>query len=217
PRMTPDQRRDMLVAATLPLVTRYGRKVTTKQISEAAGVAEGTIFRVFPDKESLIEAAVARGLDPEPTLSQLAAVDLRAPLRERLVTVVDILQRRFIAVFQLMLAMGMHGPPRDVEAHRAAARARHAAVLEEVGRILAPDRAEFRCPVPEVVRIIRLLTFSGSHPLIADGKLLTPDEITDVLLHGTLRHSGDKHAPGDDADPVRHTARPDHERGQSSC
>ena len=51
---------------------------------------------------------------------------------------------------------------------------------------------------------MRLLTFSGSHPLIAEGRLMTPEEITEVLLDGTLRHHDDE--------PTR-----DHERGQPRC
>jgi AcrR family transcriptional regulator len=184
--MAPDERRDMLIDAALPLICRHGLKVTSKQIAEAAGVAEGTVFRAFGDKDNLVRAALDRGLDPAPILAELAAVDMSLPVRERVRAVTEILQRRFIAVFELMLAVRMQGPPDDDEAHRDRARPAHAAILAEVQRILAPDAAEFRLPVPDVVRIMRLLTFAGSHPLITDGRLLTVDDITLVLLDGIL-------------------------------
>ena len=33
---------------------------------------------------------------------------------------------------------------------------------------------------------LRLLTFSGSHPGIADGQVLTPEEIVDTILFGLV-------------------------------
>lgn len=198
--MCPDERRRMLISATLPLVAQHGLKVTTRQIADAAGVAEGTIFRVFPDKQALVRAAVAEALNPCPILDELAAVDLALPLRERLTTVTTILRQRFLMVFNLMIALGMHGPPKEMEEQQAAAKPQHAAIMDEIGRILEPDREKFRCPVPEVVRILRLLTFSGSHPLIAGGRLLTAAEIADVLLDGVLRHHDNDAEDDDDKD-----------------
>jgi hypothetical protein len=35
--------------------------------------------------------------------------------------------------------------------------------------------------------MLRMLTFSGTHPHISDGRMLTPDQIVGVLLDGVLR------------------------------
>jgi AcrR family transcriptional regulator len=191
--MSPKQRREMLVAATLPLVARHGLKVTTRQIAEAAGVAEGTIFRVFPDKDALIRAAVSEALDPEPVFAELAEVDMRLEVHDRMVAVTGILQRRIVKVFNLLIAVGMHQPLKDIDEHRARARPQQAAILKTIERILEPDGERFRRPVSEVARILHLLTFSGSHPLISDGRMLTTEEITDVVLHGTLHHHHESH------------------------
>ena len=43
-----------IVDAVVPLLLEHGGDVTTRQIAEAAGIAEGTIFRVFPDKAALL-------------------------------------------------------------------------------------------------------------------------------------------------------------------
>src|SRR5438045_8820513 len=64
--LPPDERRAMIVAATLPLLLEHGDRVTSRQIADAAGIAEGTIFRAFADKDEIIAAAVASALHPEP-------------------------------------------------------------------------------------------------------------------------------------------------------
>jgi AcrR family transcriptional regulator len=174
----------MLIGATRALVAQFGPKITTKQIAEA-GVAEGTIFRVFRDKEELVQAAIGQTLDPTPVMAELLGVDTTLPLRDRLIVVTEIMQRRLIQAFNLMIAMRAYGPP-EVR-HRP----RVPVIMNEVVRLLEPDADQFRCPPAEVARVLRLLTFAGSHPLIADGNLMTAEEIVAVVLDGTLAKTGE--------------------------
>ena len=60
--MTPDERRAAVLDAAIPLLMENGIGVTTRQIADAAGVAEGTLFRVFDDKRALLVSAVGRAL-----------------------------------------------------------------------------------------------------------------------------------------------------------
>src|SRR3954468_19713290 len=108
--LSPDARRASIIAATLPLLRRYGREVTTSQIALAAGVAEGTLFRVFPDKEALIAAAVASAFDPTADEAEMGRIDPALPLRDKLITAVEALQRRVGEIWQLFSMLGLPAP-----------------------------------------------------------------------------------------------------------
>src|SRR6476660_428429 len=203
--MNPDDRRDALIEAFWRLAHREGRKPTTSEIAQEAGVAEGTIFRVFPTKEVLENAAVQAAFCPAPVRRRITAIDPADSLRDRLVDFTVIMQMRFTEVFGLMGALGLTEPPNrgphqscfeagrhlrghaDDEEHEAA----HQPLLEAVQEMLVHDADHLVVPGTDCVHRIRLLTFSGSHPGIADGRVLTPEEIVDTVLFGLVRRSDD--------------------------
>ena len=86
--MSPDDRRKAILDALIPLLVERGGDVTTKEIARAAGIAEGTVFRVFPDKATLLFAAAQEAMnqaDGEETFDEaIAGVE---ELRERVVIV----------------------------------------------------------------------------------------------------------------------------------
>lgn len=184
--LPPDERRRAILDAALPLVAVHGRGTTTKQIAEAAGIAEGTIFRVFATKDELFSAALDQAFDPSALIRELEGVDLGLPLRERLLAATRVVQHRFRSIFTVMTALGLVGPPQrlqedgDGEVARRRSAAAFAALVE-------PDADALRVPVTDVVRLLRLLTFSGSHPHLSADSPLSPEQIVDVILHGTLR------------------------------
>jgi AcrR family transcriptional regulator len=182
--LPPAERRAALIAATSATLRRLGRLASTREIAEAAGVAEGTIFRVFDSKEELIDAAVRASFDPDPFLAQLDALDLDQPLHERLVAFVAVMQARFLGTFELMKAVGLSAPPPQHNGHQADRERWHREMSERITRIIGPDAEQIVCSPEDLHRYLRLLTFSGSHAGIGDGVILTPATIVDVVLYG---------------------------------
>lgn len=177
-----EDRQAMLIDAVTPLLLEHGQAVTTRQIADCAGIAEGTIFRAFGSKDELIQAAVARHLDPEPFRRQLRAIDPLLPLEDRIRAIVAVMRARFTTLFTLMSALGRHGPPPGHEkGHHVAGE--FAGIL---AGILADDLERFRVPAERVGQIVRMVTLAASVPQIRDGPDFDDAEITALILHGIM-------------------------------
>jgi AcrR family transcriptional regulator len=197
PRATPlppEERRAAIVAATLPLLEEFGPEVSTKQIAEAAGVAEGTIFRAFGSKDALISAVMVTAMDTTDLIRALERVDRSLPLRERTTAAVELGQKRLRSVFRLMLSMRLRPPDFKQTPLDEARRKRQSDLANNAfADLLRPDAHQLRYAPEEVVRRIGLLTFSATHPMISGGHVLTAEEIVDFAFDGLLTH-GKHHA-----------------------
>lgn len=183
--LPPDERRAAILAATVPLIREHGSSVSTRQIAAACGVAEGTIFAVFDDKQTLIRCAVEAALDPAPLIKRLSLVSPDLSLDARLVEVVGVMQDRLRGVLRLMSAMEMHGPSPGKHHHGEGRD--NQPLLEAIAHVIAPDAGQLRRSPLELARLLRLLTFSGTIRRINDDHSLTPEEIVTVLLDGVRR------------------------------
>jgi AcrR family transcriptional regulator len=173
--MRAEERRAAIIAATLPLLLERGTNISTRQIAETAGIAEGTIFSVFPDKDAVVQAVVDAALDPEPTERELAAIDPALPYEERLIEAVTIMQRRAHRIWPLMASVGKshaHGTaPADFAALR---------------QIVAAGQARLRTDPATAARQLRAVTLAVSNPVLFSGDPMTAREIVTVFLHGIL-------------------------------
>jgi AcrR family transcriptional regulator len=198
-RMSPDERRAAIVTAVFPLLEQYGGEVSTRRIAEAAGIAEGTIFRVFPDKRSLLLAVAEETVAPPGWRQDMESLLASAPtLRQKVVVTVEQMverSRRVMLVLTALRGVLMNENHSEGSRHRAvppgpprffvdSARDLHRALTELV---FTPHRAELTVPPDRAARAMSSLVMGAWHPGTADEDLLTAEEITDLLLHGVLR------------------------------
>jgi AcrR family transcriptional regulator len=188
PALAPDERRAALIEATIPLLHEHGLDVSTRQIAQAAGVAEGTIFGVFESKSSLVVCSIVKALDPQPTLDALAAIDRSAPLRERLVSATTLVHDRFAEGAALLSAarrlIFMDPGDPDARARMTAGRERLHAALAEV---IEPDAGLLRRSPGSVARLLLLFCGANTYGPFGDPDGFSSEETVSLLLDGLLR------------------------------
>ena len=183
--LPPEERRRAIIDATLPLLIEHGANVSTRQIAEAAGIAEGTIFRAFDDKESLIVSAVETALERNPTDANLAAIERSLPLDERLVMAVDVIQRRIRDIFQVFAALDAASPTA-----RGRVVTRRSPDLTALTALIEPDADRLRVEPARAAQLLHGLVFAGTHPFLCGDHPLTAEEIVATTLHGVRNAEG---------------------------
>lgn len=196
--MSPEDRRQAILDAVVPLLIEHGGDLSTRLIAEAAGIAEGTIFRVFADKTELMWAAAEEAINPahgrEEFDAMLAATD---DLHERVRLAAAALKIKLHRTMRVMFAVRTHlhkqglghlhdGPPGPPEFVIRANRE----LLEMLATLFEPYADRMRLPTDAAAVAFRSLVFgSAGMDLDAD---LTPDQIADVIVGGVM-------LPGEDA------------------
>jgi AcrR family transcriptional regulator len=192
--MAPDERRRAIVDVVLPLLLEHGSDVTTRQIAEAAGIAEGTIFRVFPDKAALLMAAAEDTMNPANGRAELAAaLEGVTDLRQRVVVTARRLADRSEKVVAVMMALrGVWLAQGAEHSHPKGERPTppqfvldsHSALLDRLTEVFEPHRAELSVEPRRAALLLRTLVLGVRHPGAEPGEVLGPEEIADALLDG---------------------------------
>lgn len=196
---------------TLDLVRERHEMPSTRDIARAADVAEGTVFRAFETKDALTDAVIGAVACPVPLRSAISAIDPSLPLAQRTLAATRLLMQRYDGVLGVLGPMGIKGPPAhhahpgcpDPAAQIPGPSCRRTALVE----LFEPDADRLRLPPEEFVRVLRILCFGGTARHVADAPPLSPEAVTDLVLHGALR-TGDRPPSEPASEPPSEPATP---------
>jgi AcrR family transcriptional regulator len=176
--LPPEERRIAIIHAVLPLLIDRGVGVTSREIAVAAGVSEGTLFNVFDDKDELIGAAVEAAIDPAPFERSVAAIDRTRDVRDQLIEVTTLIQRRVVDIWKLVSQL-------DATRHQGP---KHRPLPDSPALIalIAAASDRFVEPPEEAARLLRALTLSLTHPMMTE-RPRAADAIVDIFLNGVGR------------------------------
>lgn len=182
-RLSRDDRRAQILAAVLPVVLERGMAVTSKELADAAGVAEGTIFKAFGDKETLLrELAADNALGADAAGLWLESLEPADLTLEQLVE--GIAQRaldQYVVQLRLFQMLGplMQAPTQEHLDRFEAELAPWAAALADHADGLTFEPAH-------AASMLRMLVVAGSQEG-AWGIPMTAADITRMFLHGVTR------------------------------
>lgn len=195
--MAPDERRQAIIDATLPMLLERGPDMSTREIAQAACVAEGTIFRVFETKHDLIHATIHAALMPDAAIAQIADLPEGQLLTQRVSAVIEVLRdeihrtRSLFAHFARPSAgPGPVGPPRapfggirpPFDPHENKNRLNVA-----VAAALEPYSAELAVSTAFATNLVSALAFASSFTLTDGEPPIGSEELSEVVLHGIAK------------------------------
>ncbi len=183
--MAVEDRREAIVAAAVPLFLDGGVAVTTREVAEAAGIAEGTVFRAFADKRDLVGAVIAAAAVAAPLDEAMAAIDPDASFEERLVAAVDVLRQR-VATYTKVMALAEAAPPGAL-----GPKGGPPADLPRLTALLESDAARLRLEPAAAAHLLRGVIVANVHPSFHVGEPRTSVEIVELFLHGVATRETD--------------------------
>ncbi|GAB1513770.1 TetR/AcrR family transcriptional regulator [Actinophytocola sp. KF-1] len=196
PAMSQEERRAAIVRSTLPLLIEHGGNVSTSQIAAAAGIAEGTVFRAFKDKQDLLIACMRAGMNSDEEVAVIERIGTEGPLADRLTRGVEAISGyldRVWAIGQAMRAGGvspedmhrrMHGDDEEGEPGPPPEMLR---VTRAIGGLFDEATDNLRVDAERATRMLLGLVLSNRMQGQGFGTAADdPAQIVDLFLHGVI-------------------------------
>ena len=176
-----------MIAATRQLILDHGPEVTTRQVAEAAKVAEGTLFRVFPTRRDLIAATIADHLSSE-RLADIFAATLTTTTVDETTEVCLSTAADYVTTFGRFIPRPHRGGDQDEIRFRIMElwEARVCDIANWIRDRLAPHEAELNIPVKDFAHLVITLAMGYAHGRSPD-TTLTPAALARLALDGARR------------------------------
>jgi AcrR family transcriptional regulator len=189
--MPVEDRQAMIASAAIPLFIERGASLTTREIADELGIAEGTIFRAFGDKDALVRSVIDAFFEEE---NQRLTSALEAPglgVAEKMRVLIRESHTRAKGVFA-MLSLLDHAEAREYMKNR-----REHPFEEAIAAAFSDERVEFNLPKDRLSTVLRLLIIAASAPRLGGAAALTDDELVTFALHGLIGQPPSESVTGD--------------------
>jgi len=180
--MAPEERRRMIAEQAVPLFLEHGSALTTRQLADELGIAEGTIFRAFGDKESLVRAAVQTFFENSRARMADGIVDATLPIDEKVSLLVRGTREWMQSMFRMLsliprdqipeVVQQRGGSPDDDDFQRAVIAA------------FQPDEAELTMPVDRIGAVMNIAGVAANAGRFGASHGLSDDELVHFILYG---------------------------------
>ncbi len=185
--MSPEERRDEIVAAALPLLATHGANVTTSQIAQAAGIAEGTIFRAFKDKRELLVAALSVAMSADAEVARIGEIPSSMDLSQRLVAALGAVsdyQDRMWSLLRVGQECGWHPGHAGMGEDENHPKHQMQRIGVAIAALFRADNGTLRIDPSQAARMLLGMAFTSRMQEQGMETSVTAEQLVDLFLNG---------------------------------
>lgn len=188
--MAPEDRRQAIIEATTDLVLEHGPAASTRQIADACGIAEGTLFRVFESKDEILAAVVEHLLDPKFVIAEIESIPTTDHAEDAVRAVAGVFQASTTRIRSVMMALHTAQTESDRRKHHGPKDKNkfmddQVTIGQAAARVLAVHAKELRVDPETAASFIRTTVFANALPAVLT--LTDPHVFTDLLVHALVK------------------------------
>lgn len=176
--MSPERRRAMIADAAVPLYLEHGQALSTRQLAEQLDISEGTIFRAFGDKDSLLRAVVEAYFARGRAHMQDGIVDPSLPLDEKVAAIIAGTREWMRGVMRMVSLIGRE------EAAKYFSHPRDDTFTHAIADAFAPDADALNVPPERLGAVMRIAGMAAGAAHHGHTTGLSDDELVHFILYG---------------------------------